>query len=103
LIKDINARLEEKGLNLSLTKKVKLFLVDKGYDAKLGARPLRRAIESYVEDPLSEEVLRGRFGYGSKVSLTVEKDKIIFKGNKGKKSTKTASAEKKSASAAVSG
>ena len=84
MFNDINKRLEEKGLDLKLTKKVREFLVDKGYDPKLGARPLRRSIQEYVEDPLSEEVLKGRFGYGSKISLKVEKDKITFKGTKGK-------------------
>lgn len=84
MILDINLRLEEKGINLKITKKVKNFLVEKGYDPKLGARPLRRAIEEYVEDPLSEDVLKGKFGYGSKINLRVEKDKIVFKGTKGR-------------------
>lgn len=84
MIQDINSRLEEKGLSLEITKKVKDFLVEKGYDPKLGARPLRRAIEEYIEDPLSEEVLKGKFGYGSKIRLSLEKDKIVFKGTKGR-------------------
>ncbi|MBU0671475.1 MAG: ATP-dependent Clp protease ATP-binding subunit, partial [Candidatus Margulisbacteria bacterium] len=89
MIGDMNKRLEEKGLSLKITKKVKSFLVEKGYDPKLGARPLRRSIQEFVEDPLSEEVLKGKFGYGSKISLTVEKDKIVFKGTKGKPILKT--------------
>lgn len=90
MIGDINHRLEEKGLALKVTKKVRQFLVDKGYDPKLGARPLRRAISEYIEDPLSEEVLKGKFGYGSKISLKVDKDKISFSGSKGKKPAKAA-------------
>jgi len=86
MIDDTNSRLEEKGLSLKVPKKVKAFLVDKGYDPKLGARPLRRSIQEYVEDPLSEEVLKGRFGYGSKISLKVEGDRIVFSGTKSKKS-----------------
>jgi len=85
MIGDINHRLEEKGLTLKTNKKVKQFLVEKGYDPKLGARPLRRAISEYVEDPLSEEVLKGKFGYGSKISLKVDEDKLSFSGTKGKK------------------
>jgi len=85
MIGDINHRLEEKGLALKVTKKVKQFLVEKGYDPKLGARPLRRSISEFIEDPLSEEVLKGKFGYGSKISLKVDKDKIGFSGTKGKK------------------
>ncbi|MEA3493592.1 MAG: ATP-dependent Clp protease ATP-binding subunit [Candidatus Margulisiibacteriota bacterium] len=89
MIGDINKRLEEKGLSIKVTKKVKEFLVDKGYDPKLGARPLRRSIQEHIEDPLSEEVLKGRFGYGSKISLKVEKDKIVFTGTKGKRSIRS--------------
>jgi len=98
MINDINYRLEEKGISLKLTKKVKQFLVGKGYEPKLGARPLRRAIEDYIEDPLSEEVLKGKFGYGSKISLKVEKDKIVFSGTKGKSISKP----KKKESASIS-
>jgi len=94
MFNDINSRLEEKGISLKVTKKAKEFLVEKGYDPKLGARPLRRSIQEYVEDPLSEEVLKGKFGYGSKITLKVEKDKIIFKGTKGKKISKAAPAKK---------
>jgi len=95
MIGDINTRLEEKGIHLKVTKKVKDFLVEKGYDPKLGARPLRRSIEEHVEDPLSEEVLKGKFGYGSKISLKVEKDKVAFSGTRGKASSKTETPSKK--------
>ncbi|MDD5382283.1 MAG: ATP-dependent Clp protease ATP-binding subunit [Candidatus Margulisbacteria bacterium] len=84
MFNDINSRLEEKGITLKIGKKVKAFLVDQGFDPKLGARPLRRAIQEFVEDPLSEEVLKGKYGYGSKINLKVEKDKIVFSGTKGK-------------------
>jgi len=83
IIKDINTRLEEKGITLKVNLKVEKFLVEKSYDPKLGARPLRRAVEDYIEDPLSEEVLRGRFSFGSKINGRVEKDKIVFSGTKG--------------------
>jgi ATP-dependent Clp protease ATP-binding subunit ClpC len=89
MLGDINSRLEEKGLSLKLTKKVREFLVEKGYDPKLGARPLRRSIEEHIEDPLSEEVLKGKFGYGSKIALNVEKDKIVLTGTKGKRKIKS--------------
>lgn len=84
MIADINLRLEEKGILLNLTKKAKNYLVDQGYDPKMGARPLRRALEEHIENPLSEEVLKGRFGFGSKIKVTIEKDKLIFSGNKGR-------------------
>ena len=54
-------RLIEHGLTLELTEGAKEFLIDKGYNPEFGARPLRRAIEHYIEDPLSEAMLRGEF------------------------------------------
>jgi len=54
-------RLTEHGLKLELTEQAKEFLIDKGYNPEFGARPLRRAIEHYIEDPLSESMLRGEF------------------------------------------
>lgn len=97
LMEDTNARLKEKGIELTVAKKAKEFLVEKGYDPKLGARPLRRAIEESIEDPLSEEILRGKFGYGSKIKANVVKDEITFSGTKGKTSKTKSSRSKKSA------
>ena len=57
----VRERLEERGYALSLTDDAKQFLIKKGSNLDYGARPLRRAIESFVEDPLSEELLRGEF------------------------------------------
>ena len=54
-------RLVEHGLKLELNEQAKEFLIDKGYNPEFGARPLRRAIEHYIEDPLSESMLRGEF------------------------------------------
>ncbi|MFM8582538.1 MAG: AAA family ATPase, partial [Planctomycetaceae bacterium] len=57
----VRERLTEKGLTLVLSEECKEFLIEKGSDLDYGARPLRRAIENYIEDPLSEELLRGSF------------------------------------------
>ncbi|QGJ69068.1 ATP-dependent Clp protease ATP-binding subunit ClpC [Planctomycetales bacterium 10988] len=57
----VRERLNERGLVLELTDEAKQFLIEKGTDTDFGARPLRRAIENYVEDPLSEELLKGEF------------------------------------------
>ena len=57
----VRARLREKGLALELETSAKDFLIDKGYNPDFGARPLRRAIEHHVEDPMSEAILRGEF------------------------------------------
>jgi ATP-dependent Clp protease ATP-binding subunit ClpC len=66
-IKGLYKNLEENKMDLILDETAKEFLVDKGYDEKFGARPLRRAIQKYVEDPLAEEILRGSFKEGTKI------------------------------------
>ena len=76
----MNKRLEDKSIVLELTEKAKEFLVEKGYQPKLGARPLRRTIETELENPLSEELLRGAFANGSKIKVNVKDDKIVFSG-----------------------
>ena len=80
MISDVNQRLEEKGLFLNVTKKAKKLLVEKSYDPKFGARPLRRTIEEQIEDPLSEEVLRGKFTYGTEIKSDLKEGKLIFSG-----------------------
>ena len=57
----VRERLAEKGLTLVLTDEAKEFLIEKGSNTDYGARPLRRAIENFVEDPLAEELLKGEF------------------------------------------
>ena len=79
-IKDLYKNLEENKMDLILDQSAKEFLVEKGFDEKFGARPLRRAIQKYVEDPLAEEILRGTFKEGTKiVAKHVEgSDDLIF-------------------------
>jgi len=66
-IKGLYKNLEESKMDLILDQTAKEFLVNKGFDEKFGARPLRRAIQKYVEDPLAEEILRGSFKEGTKI------------------------------------
>ncbi len=80
MMSDINDRLIEKGLSISVTKKVRDLLVDKGYDPHFGARPLRRVIEDNIEDAVSEEILRGKFSYGTKIKVDVKEGKLEFCG-----------------------
>jgi ATP-dependent Clp protease ATP-binding subunit ClpC len=54
------------------------FLINRGFDPTLGARPLRRAIQRYVEDPLAEEVLKGRFIEGGTLRVKIEGDALTF-------------------------
>jgi ATP-dependent Clp protease ATP-binding subunit ClpC len=67
----VRSRLEDQGICLELSDEAKDFLIDKGYNPDFGARPLRRAIENYVEDPLSEELLKGEFKGKDTVSVQV--------------------------------
>ena len=65
-------RLREMGIEVEIEEKAKEFLVDKGYDQKYGARPLKRALQKYVEDPLAEEMLKGRFTEGSTILISFD-------------------------------
>ncbi|MGH8016070.1 MAG: AAA family ATPase, partial [Candidatus Zixiibacteriota bacterium] len=69
LVADVAKRLAEKGISFNLTVEAKEFLVNKGYEPQYGARPLKRALRKYLEDPLSEEILRGQ--YAADVDLVI--------------------------------
>jgi ATP-dependent Clp protease ATP-binding subunit ClpC len=69
----VRKRLGEKGLSLELTDEAKEFLIKKGSNTDYGARPLRRAIESFVEDPLAEELLKGEFNGKDMIRVAVKK------------------------------
>lgn len=71
--KDLIKRMESMGITIEFAKSAKEFLADKGFDPAFGARPLRRALQKYVEDPLAEEILKGTFVNGSKVKVRFNK------------------------------
>jgi ATP-dependent Clp protease ATP-binding subunit ClpC len=71
-------RLLHKNLKLDLDGKAKDFLVEKGYDPQYGARPMRRAVERFLEDPLAEEILKGNLHKGDPIHVTTDKDKLVF-------------------------
>ncbi|MBN1176265.1 MAG: AAA family ATPase [Dehalococcoidales bacterium] len=73
MVKDLQKRLAEHKLNLELTPKAKSWLSKEGYDPVYGARPLRRVIERYVENPLSSQVLRGELKEGDTVRVDLDK------------------------------
>jgi ATP-dependent Clp protease ATP-binding subunit ClpC len=74
----VRQRLVDRGLNLELAPEAKAFLIDRGYNAEFGARPLKRTIERLVEDPLSEEILRGSFQDADTVVVGVRDDHLAF-------------------------
>ena len=80
----VRERLAERGLTLELTDEAKKFLIKKGSDTDFGARPLRRALENYIEDPVSEELLKGEFDGKDTIQVdcveVVGKKQLVFKG-----------------------
>jgi len=74
MIKRVSVQLESQGIGIELTEVAKLHLAEIGYDPTLGARPLRRAIQRYVEDPLSERLLWKEFRAGEKIIVDAEPD-----------------------------
>ena len=72
-------RLAPRKITMEFTPESKVLLIEKGYDEKYGARPLRRAVEHYLEDPLAEAILRGDVKDGEPVLVDREGDKLIFK------------------------
>jgi ATP-dependent Clp protease ATP-binding subunit ClpC len=86
----VRERMAERGYTLTLTDSAKEFLIDKGSNLDFGARPLRRAIENFVEDPLSEELLRGEFQGKDLVVVDAVRDeegkitRLSFDGQKSK-------------------
>ncbi|MCX8493449.1 MAG: ATP-dependent Clp protease ATP-binding subunit [Chthoniobacterales bacterium] len=72
-------RIKEKEIHLTLDAASHELLIEKGYDPTYGARPMRRAVERYLEDPMAEEILRGTFKAGDKIQVTRDGEKLAFK------------------------
>ena len=77
-MEEVKDRLRGRGISLELTGPAKEFLVSKGYDITLGARPLRRALERFIEDPLSESILRGTIADGTRVRVGLKNGGLNF-------------------------
>jgi ATP-dependent Clp protease ATP-binding subunit ClpC len=85
LMKSVLKRLNNLGFSLALTEDAKSFLAEKGYDQQFGARPLHRAIQKYLEDPLAEEILNMHIKTGDVLQAGLDKEngKIVFSLQKG--------------------
>ena len=79
LTNELVERLAEQDVTLEFTDAAKDKVVEEGYNPEYGARPLRRALQRHVEDPLSEELLRGDIHAGSKITIDVEEDQIVVR------------------------
>jgi len=77
-VKKVVQRLEKKDINLVLDEKARDLLVEKGHDPEYGARPMRRAVERFMEDPLAEEILRGKLVEGRPINVSADEEKLTF-------------------------
>ncbi|MEI6351032.1 MAG: ATP-dependent Clp protease ATP-binding subunit [Verrucomicrobiota bacterium] len=74
----VTKRLKARDIHIELDEAAHEFLIDKGYDPAYGARPMRRAVERYLEDPLAEELLRGNIKVGETITVSTGNDKLTF-------------------------
>ncbi len=100
-ISGVISRLGEQHMALELSEPAREFLIDKGYDKDFGARPLRRAIEKFVEDPIAEEILNSRFKPGTRIMVRVKDGHLDFEGVPGAVEVPMAEEEDEKAVAAV--
>ncbi len=71
-LKKLYARIKDLGYSLNLSDKAKAFIADKGFDKQFGARPLKRAIQKYVEDALAEEIITSKISAGDDIFMDIE-------------------------------
>ena len=101
-MKSVCERLADRGITLTLADDAREFLIEKGYSRESGARPVRRSIERFIEDPLSEEILRGGYKDVSSVTVRVKDDHLYFDAEESK-DEKDAEPDKPEKAAAVTG
>ncbi|HEX3717213.1 MAG TPA: ATP-dependent Clp protease ATP-binding subunit [Verrucomicrobiae bacterium] len=80
-ISKVMERVRAKQLDLALDQSAKDFLIEKGFDPNYGARPMRRAVERFLEDPLAEEILKGNLHPNEPITVAAEEGKLVFKQN----------------------
>src|SRR5438067_1084464 len=74
----VTERVRAKHIHISLDENAQDFLIENGFDSAYGARPMRRAVERYLEDPLAEEILRGHIKENDTITVSAEKNKLVF-------------------------
>src|SRR2546421_150970 len=84
-VEKVKIRLKAKEVEIILDNLAHEFVIEKGYDPNYGARPMRRAVERFLEDPLAEEILRGNVKAGAKVQVTAKDGKLVFQSDVPKK------------------
>ncbi|MBI5700898.1 ATP-dependent Clp protease ATP-binding subunit [Candidatus Saganbacteria bacterium] len=78
IIADVEKQMEGQGMQLEINDEVKAQIVKEGYEPKFGARPLRRAVQKLIENPLSNQIIEGKFKIGDKIGAKVSDGKIVF-------------------------
>jgi ATP-dependent Clp protease ATP-binding subunit ClpC len=79
LLNELQSRLVDRNIKLVVSKEVKEYVVEKGFDPVLGARPLRRSVQRLIEDNLAEEFLNDKFHDGDAIDVTLDGDTVNFK------------------------
>jgi ATP-dependent Clp protease ATP-binding subunit ClpC len=100
-MRELVKRMATMEIKIQLNKQAREFLVDKGYDPAFGARPLKRALQKYIEDPIAEEILRNKFGQGSTIRVKLNKKTETLKfteSNKARKENKEPETQQSSTS-----
>ncbi|MFN5784481.1 MAG: ATP-dependent Clp protease ATP-binding subunit [Flavobacteriia bacterium] len=90
-LQKLYGRINDLGYQIEMTEKAKDFIVEKGYDEKFGARPLKRAIQKYIEDPLAEEIIKSNLLEGDKIKIDLQDaaEELTIKIEKGKTKAKS--------------
>ncbi|MBR2521667.1 MAG: NDP-hexose 4-ketoreductase, partial [Coriobacteriales bacterium] len=83
MVADLRDRLIMQNMTINLTDAAKKYIASQGTDAAFGARPLRRAIQRLIEDPVSEELLMGRWKSGSVIDVDYDGEKLVFNEGEG--------------------
>jgi ATP-dependent Clp protease ATP-binding subunit ClpC len=94
MIKEVTSRLENRRLAIEISDEAKAWLAREGYDPEFGARPLRRAIEQYVENPLASKLLCGEYKEGDTILIDAGRDGLVFSLKKDKASRRRTNQEK---------
>jgi ATP-dependent Clp protease ATP-binding subunit ClpC len=79
LLREVEKRVKDRGIEIQVSEEARNLLLEKGYDPKFGARPLRRTIQKMVEDRLADLFLEGKFRQGAKVWVETEGDQLSFR------------------------
>ena len=91
-LKKLYSRIKEIGYNLILTDRARDYIAEKGFDKQYGARPLKRAIQKYIEDALAEEIVNSKLSEGDSITMDLDEadDRLTISIKKGSKSSKEA-------------